>query len=415
MNKLFLIGNGFDKAHKLPTSYNDFINDFWKRLDANYSDSFVKQFVYVNPIFDEFFKFGESEEIKDFTSLWKKLEGYAKHDKHRTTPNVFKVESGNIVGGNRITIFEFRNSFFRRLSRISGLQTWVDIEREYYINLKEIVNIQDSALREDKILKLNEDFKQIKTLLNEYLKREMGVVNFNIDLSKGPHSEMFEILKPFIYLDNPVNKTDLEGFKLEFSDVNEKNVIGNYHSLDSPTIFSTYYLSFNYTPTLKKYVEQLNRNFQIPNKPKTNFIHNEIDLNIIFGYGNEKDEDYKRIESLDDKRFLENFKSFSYSNYMNYHQLLDYIESDRFQVIVLGHSCGLSDSVLLKTIFEHDNCKSIKVFYYEKQQEDSVEDNYTSIIQNISRHFDDKESMRKKIVNKTLCSKIPQNLSFPKK
>ena len=29
MNRLVLIGNGFDLAHKLPTSYKDFINWYW--------------------------------------------------------------------------------------------------------------------------------------------------------------------------------------------------------------------------------------------------------------------------------------------------------------------------------------------------------------------------------------------------
>ena len=30
MNRIILIGNGFDLAHGMPTSYNDFINDYWK-------------------------------------------------------------------------------------------------------------------------------------------------------------------------------------------------------------------------------------------------------------------------------------------------------------------------------------------------------------------------------------------------
>jgi len=29
-NKLFIIGNGFDIAHGLKTSYKDFIDDFWE-------------------------------------------------------------------------------------------------------------------------------------------------------------------------------------------------------------------------------------------------------------------------------------------------------------------------------------------------------------------------------------------------
>ena len=31
MNKIFLIGNGFDLAHGLKTSYTDFIGNFWDK------------------------------------------------------------------------------------------------------------------------------------------------------------------------------------------------------------------------------------------------------------------------------------------------------------------------------------------------------------------------------------------------
>ena len=32
MNRIVLIGNGFDLAHGLKTNYNDFIDDYWKRF-----------------------------------------------------------------------------------------------------------------------------------------------------------------------------------------------------------------------------------------------------------------------------------------------------------------------------------------------------------------------------------------------
>ena len=43
-----------------------------------------------------------------------------------------------------------------------------------------------------------------------------------------------------------------------------------------------------------------------------------------------------------------------------------------------------------------------------------IKDNYTEIIQNISRHFNKKKLMREKIVNKTLCKPLPQ-IQLPKK
>ena len=32
MNRLVIIGNGFDLAHGLPTSYKDFMNDYWRNV-----------------------------------------------------------------------------------------------------------------------------------------------------------------------------------------------------------------------------------------------------------------------------------------------------------------------------------------------------------------------------------------------
>ena len=67
---------------------------------------------------------------------------------------------------------------------------------------------------------------------------------------------------------------------------------------------------------------------------------------------------------------------------------------------------------MLNTIFEHENCSSIKIHYHKK---DNGIDNYSDIVKNISRHFKDKSSMRRKIVSKELSSPLPQTIRFQKK
>ena len=80
------------------------------------------------------------------------------------------------------------------------------------------------------------------------------------------------------------------------------------------------------------------------------------------------------------------------------------MEFNKFQVYIMGHSCGLSDRILLNKVFEHHNCISIKIYYYQNGDWD----NYTDIAQNVSRHFNKKEMMRERIVNKTYCEPLPQ-------
>ena len=69
----------------------------------------------------------------------------------------------------------------------------------------------------------------------------------------------------------------------------------------------------------------------------------------------------------------------------------------------MGHSCGNSDRTLLNTIFEHENCISIKP-YYHKRSDGS--DNYIEIVQNISRNFKDPKLMRDRVVNKYYCEPL---------
>ena len=69
----------------------------------------------------------------------------------------------------------------------------------------------------------------------------------------------------------------------------------------------------------------------------------------------------------------------------------------------MGHSCGTSDRTLLNTVFESDNCASIKVFYHIKGDN---KDNFSDIIKNISRNFNDKALMRDRVVNKTYCEPL---------
>lgn len=158
---------------------------------------------------------------------------------------------------------------------------------------------------------------------------------------------------------------------------------------------NTLILNFNYTQTAK----------QLYTIDKEEIINIHGTLNnarnpIIFGYGDELDDDYNRIEKLQDNDFLENIKFVRYHETGCYRQLLGFIESEPYQVITMGHSCGNSDRTLLNTLFEHRNCISVKVYYH--QREDGTDD-YSQLIRNISRNFNDKAAMRDKVVNKEYC------------
>ena len=160
------------------------------------------------------------------------------------------------------------------------------------------------------------------------------------------------------------------------------------------------FLNFNYTTTADLY---------IPEDPHfiLNHIHGELAKpeNVIFGYGDESDDEYKRLQKINDNEYLRHIKTNRYLETPNYRDLLSFIDSAPFQVCIMGHSCGLSDKTLLNTLFEHKNCVSIKPYYYVNEQ---GKDNYLDIVQNISRNFTNPQLMRDRVVNKTYCSPLPQ-------
>ena len=114
------------------------------------------------------------------------------------------------------------------------------------------------------------------------------------------------------------------------------------------------------------------------------------------------DDDYKEIEKLENNVYLDNIKSIKYLETENYKNLLQFINSGKYQILLFGHSCGTSDRTLLNTLFENDNCDSIKTFFYVW----SNGNNYSDIIRNISRNFNNKAVMRDKVVNKKYCENI---------
>ena len=196
------------------------------------------------------------------------------------------------------------------------------------------------------------------------------------------------------------NKTDLIGKCFENPDIEYYRRFfqrgSSAISRDERTLLqNTYFLNFNYTSLLKSCINEWNH----WNEGKTIRIipiHGSLESKseIIFGYGDDAHEKYSELEQSGNSQYLQNIKSFYYPSEKYYIDLINIIEQDEFDVFTIGHSLGLSDRVLLKTIFEHDNCKAIRIFSWDKKKE---EDHFQKRIA-LSRHFSDKLQMRMKIV-----------------
>lgn len=410
MNRLVIIGNGFDLAHGLPTRYKDFVDDYWK----NIKDSNHNELVSFN--FDNLVEFKSHNNLDELITAILKI-----NNKYRNEGvEVYKLKEQLVpLADNRIQIINYKNKFFELINHFS-LNNWVDVENLYYELLKDvfkgIIKHYSGTISE-----LNKDFEEIKNYLIKYLYKISDESDYMDRRIYGIKSilekQYYEDLELDFYLDEFPNEDHDDLIKDNDIVKNHLFANGNLKELTKNKIVENqlYFLSFNYTPLANRYVNEVD-NFD---ENKANYIHGLLNFEktnpINFGFGDELNENYKEIENLNENEYLRFFKSFQYLQNSNYRNLLQFIDSKKFQVYIMGHSCGLSDRTLLNTIFEHKNCRSIKVFYYEEfdNEGDFVKDNFTEIIQNISRHFDDKKQMRAKIVNKGLSDPLPQ-IQLPK-
>ena len=272
--------------------------------------------------------------------------------------------------------------FFETILQSIETKGWVDIENDYYQTLK---NSIDSPRCDYNVIELNKQLSFLQNKLVEYLKT-IGTSELKNDLN----GEIVENFNPADF-STEGKKRALRSIGLENYELAELSNKPYKQQKLRPK--RTMLLSFNYTGTAKMYDG---------NNIELNFIHGDLEHpeNIIFGYGDELDKNYQDILDKNNNEFLRNVKSVKYLETRHYHELLEFLLSAPFQVLIMGHSCGNSDRTLLNTVFEHENCVSIKPFYHKW---DDGRDNYLELVQNISRNFTNMKLFRDRVVNKEQC------------
>ena len=375
MNRLVIIGNGFDIAHGLKTSYMDFINWYWdKRLNALLTEQ--------TSISEDCLCKLEIKNTKDCAS-WSNF--FFFHSFRASMTREWKCPPAEIIGGIKDNIDDFSvtcSQLFGTILQSIESKGWVDIENDYYQLLKRGSEDPNCGIN---VKELNDQLAFLQENLIEYL----GSIE-TAQFKKELHEAMIDFFDPADFSTEGKKKA-LENIGLDIKSF--EDVTYNYEERNKLIPGRIMLLSFNYTSTAKSY-SNFNLDF--------NYIHGDLEhpKNIIFGYGDELDKNYKDILDRNDNELLKNVKSVKYLETKNYHKMLDFLMEAPFQVLIMGHSCGNSDRSLLNAVFEHENCVSIKPFYHKW---DDGYDNYLELVQNISRNFTNMRLFRDRVVNKEQC------------
>ena len=424
MNRIILIGNGFDLAHGLKTSYADFIDWYWDKRIFDLHDNYSKV---------------SKDILCTITSLsdntWQYFYWLNQSVLHSTPGKEVIKQLLADKANYQIT----KSDFFSMIS--SSDPQWSNIENTYYRLLFPFIGNSFFPYYDNKPKELNEELAYVRTLLIKYLKtvqencisdeivyldiieklyapfkpRDISIgaklewkrfvderFKFDSNIRWDDVSDWDELLEAFDVKDRKQSKQEIKQFIKSYQEQVGYMGIESIVKHEFPEHFllpnRIMLLNFNYTNTADLYLRK-NERLVI------NHIHgnlNEPD-SVIFGYGDELDENYKKMLEKNDNEYLRNIKSVKYLESSNYRNLLEFMESSPYQIFIMGHSCGNSDRTLLNTLFEHKNCVSIKPFYHKW---DDGTDNYMELVQNISRNFTDMKLMRDRVVNKTFCDTI---------
>lgn len=358
--KLFLVGNGFDLAHGLKTSYQDFITDYFISAINNavenggmYTDALMelkcsKHIIHELPKTNE-----ENEQFKFIQTNLVQVSPPQLSNYNHPNPN-------KSAAGIELTLLaKYRKPLIPSIIKNLNNYGWVDIEYMYYLELERCLT--EYKVDQNKIDKVHGALIALKKLLSDYL------------ISLGSANQSREIY-------NQIRRI-----------ISKK---GNH-------AHSVLFVNFNYTTTVNRYLQGLGADsIDVIN------IHGLVEKeDTIFGYGDENSPRYKEIENLNDNRFLEFAKSPNYSLNGAYKQIHTAIECcDRFDIVVLGHSCGLSDRTLLSELFGHEKLDTLMLSYFKRKD---GTDNFLELVYNASRCFPDKTRFRKKLVAKE------QTIPFP--
>ena len=370
MNRIIIVGNGFDLAHGLNTSYEDFF--FWCLKQYGYSLLHESS----KDVSDGLCSF----KIKDGVNVYSWASVFQGRYFKRENPLIPWNENDAFfcaIQDKNLCDFSFTSSLFQRIwNRL--LLGWVDIENEYFSLLTEENLTIDKGIVGANYKELNCQLEILRDKLIQYLNRES------------------EKETPIISGINDIMNRPIK--EREISVTYKRSIVGSVIKEHEPD--ATLVLNFNYTKTPERYISESSNTF-------VNYIHGNLENpeSVIFGYGDELDSSFKQLQDMNDNECLRHIKSIHYLESDNYRRMLDFVESGPFQVVIMGHSCGISDRTLLNTLFEHDNCVSIKPYYYVNEQ---GKDNYLDIVQNISRNFTNPKLMRDRVVNKTFCEPLPQ-------
>lgn len=384
--KILLIGNGFDLAHGLPTSYKDFL-DFCKMVRE----------LYTYPIIDN--EYNQKKLIDwntDKTIKSKLLECYENRKncfEDKITTQCKELDELYDCIKENVWI----NYFLEREKSIG--ENWIDFESEISNVVQAIETLKGYIERDEDVLKIKDTKQQTLIYFLKIAKKSLQDV-FNLKRIDGFIEDIS------IELDKLIRS--LEIYICEF--VNEIDIIKEND--DIKTITPDYVLSFNYSNTYERIYGQ--------SKEVTyDYIHGKADIennvdtcNLVLGIDEYLEDDKNdKLEFIAFKKFYQRIYKSTDSTYMKWVEQIKKYPEVNHNLFIFGHSLDKTDRDILKLLICNDNVTT-KIYYYRKNKNDKKE--LGKLIKNLVRIMGQDELISRTMGEHKTIEFIPQTVFVAK-
>lgn len=393
--KILLIGNGFDLAHGLPTSYSYFL-DFCDKVEKIFTFQHrLTEMVYKRKFLDDW---NIDKSIKN-----KLLEWYKKSP---TNHDELLIKLNDNIRDN-IWI----NYFLEKRKQLG--QNWIDFESEISTVIQVFECVREHVERRKLMVNTGIEYKTAE------LARDF--VDFAIKSDKENLQSMYSILTEglidsnFItYLDAFIEKMNINldklirALEIYISEFINKIEVSQKND-DIKDINPDCVLSFNYSNTYERIYGQ-------SNKVEYDYIHGKADktnnvntCNLVLGideYLEECDRDNK-LEFLPFKKFYQRIFKSTDSSYMEWVDEIRQNSEYPYELYIFGHSLDKTDKDVLELLICNDNVQT-KIYYHRKSNDDKKE--LGKLIRNLVRVIGAKELIRRTGGSHKTIEFIPQTL-----
>jgi hypothetical protein len=378
---ILVIGNGFDLAHGLPTSYKDFLEVMEQARKEYQTNS--KKSIDREERFDEMTKLSkECFTLDDVINEKNNFLTYRTDTGMR--PGISAEEDVYFCYKRKYGIALKPKNFYEAIGDEENIEYNAVITHfftnniwyEYFIDKLHNKNMRgegwiDFESEISEIIRFIEKENVGTWKIRSYTEKEISTIQ---DLLKTDATKKISnLLGKTGFIKKMKNELDIFIRVLEFYLLMVEYTAEPKQLKFIKTLKITHLLSFNYTNVFNRFYSETIAGKDPTDEimDNTEYIHGEIyHHNLILGTEEtlEKDDENKNLDCIQFKKYFQRIYNRTGLRYKEWLKEPSYVEGceEKHNVFIIGHSLDITDKEVLKYIITHKNVRETTIYYHDE-------------------------------------------------